>query len=1103
MTQQRKNGAHPSVPSPNSSTFQRVLEACDQLPLLGGDQAALRSYIAETARDTLQALVAGMLLREDETYVLGSVVGEDNRDLAKSSLISHAKVFASQALQTKKLLNFSLTSTGDVESSNFGMAEPLITSQSATVLVVLREEAFSKEEVSAFDLLGKVSRLALDNAELADLATAQQHHLNQLLAISTELGATSHVDGFLSKFVVRTAEFMGFDRVFVALVEGGECRVRWACINGVANPLNIEISTASTRRILETKETYLTDDATEFPPDGNKKDERLSEQRLKQYLGVPLVTGDGRSLGILGLLDKKDGSKVSQEDVAHAKALGAEVTVALESAHNLHLSEQHRKRAENLMEMALELGSALRLPEFVRNFTARVAGMMQAKSAVLALAQGSRLESVGFFGLKLERNQQRKLSAALSQFAEKHPDLKITGSGVQALGKEVTDTFGWENLTLVRLEGTEGDLVGILALADISKELLPNDLNLLQALIGHASVALENSRLFTRITQSSRQWAEIFDSITDFIVVHDEQYRVLRVNRSLAEFIGVRPAELIGLDMRALISLSPDTVQPCPFCRSESGTDEYLHPSLERTYLVSTSRVHGALNEGLQTVHVLKDITDRREAERRYRELFDNVQEGVFFSSPEGRFIEVNDALVRMLGYQTRDELLKLDPETQVYLSADQRDKILKLLNEQGAVQNFEVCLRRRDGTLIHALENAFLVRDAQGKVLQYRGVLLDITEVKNFQAQLQRERDFTSKILNNTQTMIMVADTAGLISYANRRCFDAGAFDPQALVGNRLDRIIPSAHLRDFSLAFESSLQGRQVDNLEISITRSNGSQGKFSVNLSPMRDESGDVTSVVVLMTDITDAAMIQAKLMHTEKMAAVGQLVSGVAHEVNNPLTAIMGFSDLLMENPDLPDSARKDLKVILDEAQRTKEIVQNLLSFARQRPPQRQAVQINNILRKTIALRAYDFANHGVQIVEKFDEGLPELVGDSHQLQQVFLNILNNAYDAVHATGRPGLIEIETICDAGWVEVLFRDNGEGIQHPERIFDPFFTTKEVGQGTGLGLSICYGIVREHEGEILCANNQETQGATFSVRLPVRTKADLKLVTASGARA
>jgi two-component system NtrC family sensor kinase len=212
--------------------------------------------------------------------------------------------------------------------------------------------------------------------------------------------------------------------------------------------------------------------------------------------------------------------------------------------------------------------------------------------------------------------------------------------------------------------------------------------------------------------------------------------------------------------------------------------------------------------------------------------------------------------------------------------------------------------------------------------------------------------------------------------------------------------------------------------------------------------------------------------------------------------------MGFSDLLMENPEVPGSARKDLQVILEEAQRTKEIVQNLLSFARQRPPQRQPLQINNILRKTIALRSYDFANHGVQIVEKFDERLPELIGDSHQLQQVFLNILNNAYDAVQSAGRPGLIEIETIQDGGWVEVLFRDNGEGILHPERIFDPFVTTKEVGQGTGLGLSICYGIVREHEGEILCANNQETEGATFSVRLPVRSRTDLKLVVAGGAK-
>jgi two-component system NtrC family sensor kinase len=238
---------------------------------------------------------------------------------------------------------------------------------------------------------------------------------------------------------------------------------------------------------------------------------------------------------------------------------------------------------------------------------------------------------------------------------------------------------------------------------------------------------------------------------------------------------------------------------------------------------------------------------------------------------------------------------------------------------------------------------------------------------------------------------------------------------------------------------------------------------------------------------MTDVTDAALLQAKLRHTEKMAAVGQLVSGVAHEVNNPLTAILGFAELLADQPDVPDSARGDLRLIIQEAQRTKVIVQNLLSFARQMPPQRKSMQVTTILRRTLQLRSYDFTSHGVDVVEHIEENVPDIVGDSHQLQQVFLNILNNAYDAVRETGRRGHIEIETGCKDGFVEITFRDNGSGIAYPERIFDPFFTTKEVGKGTGLGLSICYGIVREHGGDISCANNTTQPGAWFRIRLPV----------------
>jgi two-component system NtrC family sensor kinase len=655
-----------------------------------------------------------------------------------------------------------------------------------------------------------------------------------------------------------------------------------------------------------------------------------------------------------------------------------------------------------------------------------------------------------------------------------------------------------EAVIFVRIASSDNEKLGTLCLFRKRKTLGAEEKRLLRALASHAALSLENFRRFSQLERSKRQWVEDIDAISDYIVVHDRAWKILRTNRSLASYLGVPPVALVGEATNSLRPIAETgSALPCPFCRdTERAREEYVAGSAERIFLVSTSRTPGVTDDDTRTIHVLKDITDRREAERRYRELFDSIQEGLFFATPEGRFLDVNDAMVRMLGYASRDELLRGDVSPHLYPAPEARDKFLRALAQRGVLRNYEETLRRKDGTLLHTLQNITAVRDPRGRIVQIRGLMLDVTEQKTFQSQLQRERDFNQKILNTTHSMILVLDTAGLISYANRRCYEAG-YQESELIGHRLVDWVEASHRKDFDAALETTANGHQVENLELGVRRSDGSMGHFSISLSPMRDEQNTVNNVVVVMTDITDAVLLQAKLAHSEKMATIGRLVSGVAHEVNNPLAAILGFTDLLLENPEVPGSAREDLQIILQETQRTKDIVQDLLSFARQRPVQRELVRVNAVLRQTIKLRSYDFASHGVEVKEEFEATLPPALGDSQQLQQVFLNILNNAYDAVQEAGQRGQIKIHTRRQGEAIEVAISDNGKGIADPQRIFDPFYTTKQAGKGTGLGLSICYGIVRAHGGEIQCWNN-ETGGSTFVVRIPVATEGALSAAAA-----
>jgi CheY-like chemotaxis protein len=220
----------------------------------------------------------------------------------------------------------------------------------------------------------------------------------------------------------------------------------------------------------------------------------------------------------------------------------------------------------------------------------------------------------------------------------------------------------------------------------------------------------------------------------------------------------------------------------------------------------------------------------------------------------------------------------------------------------------------------------------------------------------------------------------------------------------------------------------------------------------------------------------------------MAAVGQLISGVAHELNNPLTAILGYGELLTSGHFLSAQGAEYVEKIYKQAQRTHRIVHNLLSFARQHKPERLSVQLNQILEDTLALREYDLRAHNIKVHREFAQDLPGISADAHQLQQVFLNILNNSVDAVMEMPHPGELWLRTRSDpaARRLVVEFIDNGPGVTDISKVFDPFYTTKPVGKGTGLGLSICYGIVTEHGGEI-SVYNVPPRGACFRIQLPL----------------
>jgi two-component system NtrC family sensor kinase len=548
-------------------------------------------------------------------------------------------------------------------------------------------------------------------------------------------------------------------------------------------------------------------------------------------------------------------------------------------------------------------------------------------------------------------------------------------------------------------------------------------------------------------------------------------------------------------------------------------------------------------------IHVVRDITDRRSAEEKYRLLFEQVQEGVYVAAPDGRLIDCNEAFVHMLGYANRDELLVLNLDSEICPDPRQRDTFRRELEAHNYVRNFDVTLRRKDGTLLLAVESSFATRDVTGGIARYQGFVLDMTEKRRAEDEMRRR----NRELNALNAMAVVAaqsfDLDEILNLTLRQVVTLFGADSGTVYLSDSDnttyrrRAAWGPRSRDKMRAAEVSFAEGFGDLLMRSRTevvtaeylphlppnvaefvRSDADRSWIWVLFwgkdSPVgimglcsnvgyEYSSNDENLLVAISRQLAttiekvrlyeetcrayeDLRKTQEQLLQSEKMSAVGQLIAGVAHELNNPLTAILGYAQLL-ETEGLNTRAQDYVTKLFKQAQRTHRVVQNLLSFARQRKPQRDEVDIRKVLDETLALRDYDLKINNIRVEREAPEEPALVVADPHQIEQVFLNIINNAVDAILETGRSGKLKIRISCVGGHVCTQFSDDGAGIKDPKRIFDPFYTTKSVGKGTGLGLSICYGIVKEHGGDIT-ANNAPDGGALIEVRLPAVVTAKIE---------
>jgi PAS domain S-box-containing protein len=492
----------------------------------------------------------------------------------------------------------------------------------------------------------------------------------------------------------------------------------------------------------------------------------------------------------------------------------------------------------------------------------------------------------------------------------------------------------------------------------------------------------------------------------------------------------------------------------------------------------------------------MNDITERkqveealRQSEERYRTMLEEMEEGYYEVDLAGTFTFVNDAMSRILGY-SRDELIGMN-----YKAYTPQESMKTIFQEYNRVYRTGEPLKwypmpeiRKDGTRILAEDSVFPLRNEKGEVIGFRGISRNVTERKKAEEALRQSEQRYRAILEEMADSYSEVDLSGNITFVNSVTCRHLGYSREELIGMSYKSFTAEDYIKPIFQIFNAIYRtGVPNKGFHWKVIRKDGSHWFIDASASPLRNDKGEIIGFSAVGRDITERMKMEEQLIITDRLASIGQLAAGIAHELNNPLTGVIGFSDLLLER-DLPADVKEDLETVNREAKRAVNVIKGLLAFAREQRVEKSLLDINSIIQGVLQLRLYEQRVSNIEVSARFAPALPLVMGNGVQLQQVFINIIINAEQAmIEAHGR-GKLTIVTERVGDVVRTSITDDGLGISpdNMRHLFTPFFTTREVGKGTGLGLSICHGIVTEHGGKVY-AESELGEGATFVIELPI----------------